>query len=242
MGNIVHGFMFQPPPVGSYVGDVAPFYRVDGVPFFFHNVPNRQAILIYLHGNATDIGETRPLMEELALKTRCSVVAVEYPGYGAHRKTSATPGGCTEALVKVYRWLARTAPEVPRVILGHSIGTGVALDAMRHLTDTPPRALVLLSPFRSIGHMADRLVGIDGVRALVSAYNNEKAIRGVRVPTLIFHGALDPLIPLDHSRQLYSASPAVKKHLSVLPRSTHNELEWERIHAVLNRFIEDVIQ
>ena len=38
--------------------------------------------MLYFHGNAEDVGHNMPLLYHFREKFKCSVLAMEYPGYG----------------------------------------------------------------------------------------------------------------------------------------------------------------
>ena len=49
---------------------------------------NANYCLVYLHGNAGNIGHRLPNATEMVVKLRCNVLLVEYRGYG---KSSGSP-------------------------------------------------------------------------------------------------------------------------------------------------------
>ena len=42
-------------------------------------------IIVYFHGNAEDVGVSYELLVKMSVTYKCSVLAVEYPGYGIYR-------------------------------------------------------------------------------------------------------------------------------------------------------------
>ena len=42
----------------------------------------RTKIMLYFHGNAEDLGLVRNFLDDLSSYFKCSVLAMEYPGYG----------------------------------------------------------------------------------------------------------------------------------------------------------------
>ena len=46
-------------------------------------------IIVYFHGNAEDVGISYEFLVRLSVTFKCSILAVEYPGYGVYRTESA---------------------------------------------------------------------------------------------------------------------------------------------------------
>mgnify|MGYP003692636343 CR=1 FL=1 len=44
--------------------------------------PTDKRILLYFHGNAEDVGNNMPLLYQFREQFGCSILAMEYPGYG----------------------------------------------------------------------------------------------------------------------------------------------------------------
>ena len=42
-------------------------------------------MIFYLHGNAEDLGSCYDMLLKLSLHFKCSVMAMEYPGYGIYK-------------------------------------------------------------------------------------------------------------------------------------------------------------
>ena len=46
-------------------------------------------IIVYFHGNAEDVGISYELLVKMSVTFKCSVIAVEYPGYGVYKTEDA---------------------------------------------------------------------------------------------------------------------------------------------------------
>lgn len=46
-------------------------------------------VAVYFHGNAEDVGMSYSLLVKLSVTLECSVLAVEYPGYGVYKSEQA---------------------------------------------------------------------------------------------------------------------------------------------------------
>ena len=47
-------------------------------------------VILYFHGNAEDCGSSYDLLLKISIAFRCSVMAMEYPGYGMYKSESAS--------------------------------------------------------------------------------------------------------------------------------------------------------
>jgi len=168
----------------------------------------------------------------VARDTSFSVMAIEYPGYGMYTGTP-TPDGCVRAARTVLAFIRQQSPGVPVILMGRSVGTGVAVELARQ--NHTLAGLVLISPFRSVAHVLDPVAR--PLRALVDdIFPSERTIARIAIPTLVIHGARDTLVPAAHGEALFAVSPATRKHLEILPDSTHANLDWTAIVSAINTF------
>ena len=49
-----------------------------------HDTTRATKIIVYFHGNAEDVGVSYELLVKMSITYQCSVLAVEYPGYGVY--------------------------------------------------------------------------------------------------------------------------------------------------------------
>jgi fermentation-respiration switch protein FrsA (DUF1100 family) len=154
-----------------------------------------------------------------------SLLAFEYPGYGASEGTPSEDAVNDAMYNTVY--FVRNVLGYPysRIILfGRSIGTGSVIDVAAHLCDneTPPAAVVTLSAYKSIKDVVKHVAGYIAGGIVLNRWNNIKLIQRVSSPTLLIHGELDELIPPVHSRSLKDESCAEHCQLHIVPSADHN--------------------
>lgn len=121
--------------------------------------------VLFLHGN----GATRALRfrvqhyQVFAARLRANVLALDYRGFGDSTGTPSEAGLTVDSLA-AWDWLrAHGAPSENILIVGNSLGTGVAvqfasaLQEMQEHGSEPqrPRGVVLLAPFSSISSLLD---------------------------------------------------------------------------------------
>lgn len=255
--GLVNSLALRPPSPPTYTLaslPSPPLYMVDGVPCLYYAPPPCDAgprgVALYCHANATDLGEVRGIMHALAQHTGLAVLAVEYPGYGAvaHEPTSLV--SCVDNAHRVADYCCRRWPALPLVLVGRSIGSGVAAQLAARLARRghPAAALCLISPFRSLRAVGEDVAGSSSssiAGAVVgNTFDTEAALRALPLPTLICHGAHDRLFNMEHAHALRRASADTTDSgctLEVLPGSTHNDLEWPRIFEALRGLCDRVV-
>jgi dienelactone hydrolase len=157
--------------------------------------PRSSPAAVVFHGNAEFAVD---LVGWFAPLTDLGVAAlyVEYPGFaGSAGKPSEA--SILEVAAAGYDWLiARPDVDPERVFaIGRSLGAGVAAGLTR---ERPLAALVLWSPFVSVGYMALRRYGLPPFLAR-DRYDTREALSVYPSPVLLFHGRQDPVIPYRHS-------------------------------------------
>jgi pimeloyl-ACP methyl ester carboxylesterase len=123
-----------------------------------------QATAILFHGNAS-LGIDRAYYAPVFARRRIRLILAEYPGYGAR------PGSPSEkALVEdgdaLYAAVQLRYPNEPIIVVGESLGTGVAVQVAVQQSRQPAR-LVLLTPFLSLDETAARVYWFLPVRLLL---------------------------------------------------------------------------
>ena len=182
--------------------------------------------LLYFHGTFRNLFENARKIEALR-HAGFAVLAVDYRGWGL--STAITPSEQTILMDADVAWaeLQRREPRAAqRVIYGHSMGTGVAVDlASRLRPSTDYGALVLESAFSSFTDLA-RNAGV--LATLLALSSNERfasinKIGTVQAPLLMLHGSADTTIPIALGRKLFDAANAPKEW-RVIDGGAHSNL------------------
>jgi uncharacterized protein len=182
---------------------------------------DRPEVILYFHGNAGDLNGWKYATENLTA-LGYNVFIIDYRGYGKSSGTISEQGFYNDAEA-AYTYLIEKRDYKPAniVVYGQSIGTGVAVAlASRHT----PRALILESPYTSLGALAnEKLPFFFPSLYLRFRFNNLKKIAAIPCPIVLLHGTKDELIPPAHSQKLLEAIPGPKK-LFLINGGGHNDL------------------
>jgi fermentation-respiration switch protein FrsA (DUF1100 family) len=212
--------IFQPPPP-SYRADRLPITMIpgpDGASIATLYLPNPRAALtlLYAHGNAEDLGQVAPMLEELR-RHGFAVLGFDYRGYGSSTGGPTTTSGAIRDMESVYQHAVHTLGVQPSrlVLYGRSVGGGPATDLAARL---PAGGLVLESTFTSAFVVMTRVPLLPFDR-----FPNLRHVRQVHTPVLVIHGTADAVIPVSHGRRLYEAASNPKQALWV-EGAGHNDL------------------
>jgi fermentation-respiration switch protein FrsA (DUF1100 family) len=184
------------------------------------HLPNPRAAItvLYAHGNAEDLGQLAPWLEELR-RAGFAVLAFDYRGYGLSTGGPPSAAGVTDDMAAVYHHAVSTLKIPPSrlVLYGRSVGSGPATDLASRV---PVGGLVLESAFVSAFRVLTRVSVLPFDR-----FHNLRHIRRVRCPVLVIHGTDDEVIPVSHGRRLYEAAGQPKQALWI-EGAHHNDVPF----------------
>ena len=208
------------PPASSYRAGQLPIVMVPtaGGSIATLHLPNPRAAVtvLFAHGNAEDLGQIAPWLEELR-RAGFSVLAFDYRGYGMSTGGPPTAAGATSDMEAVYHHAVNTLKIPPSrlVLYGRSVGSGPATDLAARV---PVGGLVLESAFVSAFRVLTKVTLLPFDR-----FPNLRHIRRVRAPVLFIHGTDDEVIAVWHGRRLYEAAGEPKQALWV-DGAGHNDV------------------
>ncbi|HEU5450602.1 MAG TPA: alpha/beta hydrolase [Terriglobales bacterium] len=215
---LADGVVFQPHP-SSYRDDafVLKLTSRDGakISALYLLNPAAQYTILFSHGNAEDLGDMRPLYDDLR-QSGFAVFAYDYQGYGTSEGKPSEQHAYQDADA-AYDYLTGTLHVPPqRVIsMGRSLGAAVAIDlASRH----PVAGLVVQSGFTTAFRVLTQVPLLPWDK-----FRNIDTIARVNCPVLVMHGRKDEVIPFHHGELLFAAAKEPKKFLWVT-NGDHNNL------------------
>jgi pimeloyl-ACP methyl ester carboxylesterase len=184
--------------------------------------PRPPAAVLITHGNAgyamhrTDYAT---ILRAAAPDRALSVYILEYPGYGARSGQPSQPN----FLAAADQALSQIPANVPVILLGESIGTGVATaTAAAH----PNRiaGLLLLTPFDSLANVAQHHYPLLPVRWIMrDKYPSEEWLKTYHGPIAIILAANDTIVPAKFGQKLHDTYAGPKK-LIIVDDADHNDL------------------
>ena len=157
-------------------------------------------LIIYFHGNAGGL-DLRVERFRAFAKAGMGVLAIEYRGYASSTGRPSERGLKLDGEATYAAAIASGVKPERIVAFGESLGSGVAVAiAARHKVG----ALVLDSPYSSIADVAAAAYWFVPVRLLLrDPFHNDLLIAQVKAPTLIVHGAKDPVVPIRFGEKLF---------------------------------------
>ena len=159
-----------------------------------------------------------------------SVVAVDYRGWGD--SSPIIPSEATiyaDAHVAWAELVRRQSEPRKRVIFGHSMGSGVAVElASQMRAGSDYGGLILESSFTRLPDVAKAAGTIGTVASWFATqeFDSLAKIGKVDAPILMMHGAADKTVPIELGRQLYDAAPAGTRWVE-FPLGSHSGLDRE---------------
>jgi pimeloyl-ACP methyl ester carboxylesterase len=192
--------------------------------------PDPQApTLLYLHGTFRNLYQNLRKIEALR-QAGFSVVAVDYRGWGD--TSPIIPSEATiyaDAHVAWAELVRRQSDPRKRVIFGHSMGSGVAVElASQMRAGLDYGGLILESSFTRLPDVAKAAGTIGTVASWFATqeFDSLAKIGKVDAPILMMHGAADTTVPIELGRQLYEAAPAGTRWVE-FPLGSHSGLDRE---------------
>ena len=180
------------------------------------------AAVLITHGNAgyaIHRADYAQVLRDAAPDRALSVYILEYPGYGAR------PGQPSqhEFLDATDEAVTLIPGDMPLILLGESIGTGVAsATAAAH----PERVagLLLLTPFDSLANVAQHHYPLLPVRWIMrDQYPSQEWLTNYRGPIAIILAENDTIVPAAFGQKLHDSYAGPKK-LIVANQADHNDL------------------
>ena len=205
-----------------------------------HSDVNAPALL-YLHGTFRNLFQNSRKIEALR-QAGFAVLAVDYRGWGLSTPITPSEQTITQDADIAWAELLRREPLASqRVIYGHSMGSGVAVDlASRLRAPQDFGGVILESAITSFTDVA-REAGL--LARLAASFNNERfasieKIARVNAPLLMIHGSADKTIPMGLGEKLFAAANPPKTWLTI-EGGNHSDLDWvdpESYQAALRNF------
>ncbi|SFR96555.1 Lysophospholipase, alpha-beta hydrolase superfamily [Granulicella pectinivorans] len=175
------------------------------------------AAILLCHGIGDRLSYWKGVQTQLSAHGIVSLI-FDYASYGRSTGTLSVQT-LREDTQAAYAHLRASAPGLPIFLLGFSMGTGIATEAIPHLSPAPA-GLILCQPFLSLRAAAAQITRSHLLARLIpDVWNTAATLPSLSIPLLIVHGDADRLFPLHHAHTLHAAQPAAT--LVIPPGFTH---------------------
>lgn len=205
--------------------------------------------LLFLHGNAGNIGHRLMNVKGLHASVGCNVALLEYRGYGRSDGSPSEEGMYMDAQAALDYLHTRLDLATDRILVfGRSLGGAVAVDLAARAQNKERLAAILLeNTFTSIPEVARLVFPFSFIKYIpVWFYKNQfkskRKICRLSQPTLFLSGLDDKLIPPRMMTDLYTTCGAPLKKLARFPLGTHNET-WTSpdYYQTINYFLDEAV-
>jgi uncharacterized protein len=182
--------------------------------------------LLYYHGTFRNLYQNLPKINALR-EAGFAVLAVEYRGWGQSSPLTPSEQTIVQDALLGFEELRRKEPRpAQRVIYGHSMGSGVAVEVASRLKAPADYGAIILES--ALTSFPDVAVQASWLGRLISSFNNERfdsisKIAQVQAPLLMLHGNADTTVPVSLGNQLFVAANAPKQWL-VIDGGKHSDL------------------
>lgn len=184
-------------------------------------------VVLFFQGNAGEIADRAPRLAFYQSKG-LGAAFLSYRGFGGSTGHISEQGLITDART-AYDWLRRTTPADRIVLVGESLGTGVAVQLAAQV---PVAAVALDAPYASaLGVAEQRFPDLPVALLMQDQFLSIHHIAAIHAPLLIQHGSADTVIPYASAQALYAAAMQPKTFVT-LPDRGHDIIfdpdVWQR--------------
>lgn len=190
--------------------------------------PQPRAVVFYLHGNAGNL-ERWFVDLDFYRAANVDLVMMDYRGFGKSTGRIESQAQLLEDARAVWRVMDVSYRQLPLVLMGRSLGTGLAAalaadgkagaEGLR-----APALTVLISPYTSMRELsAEKYPWVPVGPLLRYPLPTEAWLGASGGPVLIVHGDADTLIPPAHARRLAEVLGA-RARLVMIPGGTHSNV------------------
>jgi hypothetical protein len=178
-----------------------------------------RAIAVVFHGNAGHAGHRKWYADNL-VRLDLPVILAEYPGYGP-RPGSPSEKSLVADAAQILA-LVRQSTDLPILVIGESLGAGVAVGAVR-ADPGGVAGLMLITPWDTLENVARHHYPFLPVSWLLrDRYDSRAGLRMFPGRVLVAIAERDSIVPARFGRALYESFP-LGKRLVTWPETDHND-------------------
>jgi uncharacterized protein len=232
-------------PVASGMPEMHPVEVTagDGITLISWYSPARDVkpTIIYFQGNAGNISD-RAYKARPYLDAGFGLLLAGYRGYGGNPGNPTEDGLYADGRAQLAFLAGKGVGPEQWVLYGESLGGGVALQlALEQAAKTPVAAVVLESPFTSMGDAAAAHYPFVPARTLVKdRFDSLDKIGRIRTPLFVAHGEDDNVVPVAQGKRLFQAARTPKES-HWIAGAGHNDLYDHGAAAMVIAFLDRMV-
>ena len=199
--------------------------------------PDATATVLFCHGQSGNIVSQASVLRAFR-RLGVSALTFDYRGYGRSQSSPSESGIYRDARA-AYHYLTTQLGQDPGriVLLGHSLGGAVAVDAA---LDCEAAGLIIQSSFTDLRDAARSTIARAPLHyAARRQFRSIDKVQQLTLPKLFIHGEADEKLPVEYTHRLYEQA-SDPKQLLVVPRAGHSDVHLrggDRYHTVVSDFI-----
>lgn len=190
--------------------------------------------LIFCHGNGETAVSEKYWFKKL-VGAGVSIVCPDYRGYGL-TEGRLSEAGCYEVAHAAYSYLVddRWVNPSDVYVLGYSLGSAIAVELA---SSEQVRGLILQAPFVSgdellkvwaktyAEQIPDCVLKV-GLKATSAVFPTSSRLPKIAVPSLVFHGTSDEVIPYSQGEQVFKLLSSPQKRFVPVKNGGHNTFQY----------------
>jgi pimeloyl-ACP methyl ester carboxylesterase len=149
-----------------------------------------KGLIFYLHGNVGSL-DTWGKIAKTYTDLNYDLFMLDYRGYGKSEGSINSQNQLFNDVQTVYDYFKKIYSENEIIVLGYSIGTGLAT---KLASSNKPKLLILQAPFYSLGDLVQHKYLIIPQFILKYKIETNIYIQDCKMPIIIFHGDKDEII------------------------------------------------
>jgi pimeloyl-ACP methyl ester carboxylesterase len=157
-----------------------------------------KGVILYLHGNAGSLRSWGKIAKTYT-DLRYDLFMLDYRGYGKSEGDINSQEQLFSDIQTVYDNLKKKYEENKIIVLGYSLGTGLAT---KLASSNKPKLLILQAPYYSLTDLMQHKFLIVPTFILKYKLETNKYIQDCKMPIVIFHGDKDEVIYYNSSNKL----------------------------------------
>ena len=194
-----------------------------------------RGFIFYIHGNGGSVNSWAHI-SHVYTDLGYDMFLLDFRGYGKSEGEIESEEQLYQDNQTVYDLFKKKYSEKNIVVLGYSIGTGMAA---KLASDNAPKLLILQAPYYNLTEMMQQNFSLIPGFILKYKFTTNEYLKKCKMPVVLFHGTADEIIPFENSLKL---KKEFKKGDTLIPLEgeTHNlitdNLEYQAaLKKILNR-------